>query len=98
MRGFRTKKGVFCATPGVFLEKSENFMRFLQKNIWRFQISSYLCNPKRKNAEVAQLVEHNLAKVGVASSSLVFRSKNNKTGCLRTALILVRADGSSKYT
>ena len=26
-------------------------------------------------AEVAQLVEHNLAKVGVASSSLVFRSK-----------------------
>ena len=28
------------------------------------------------NAEIAQLVEHNLAKVGVASSSLVFRSKN----------------------
>ena len=27
-----------------------------------------------KQAEVAQLVEHNLAKVGVASSSLVFRS------------------------
>ena len=26
-------------------------------------------------AEVAQLVEHDLAKVGVASSSLVFRSK-----------------------
>ena len=26
-------------------------------------------------AEIAQLVEHNLAKVGVASSSLVFRSK-----------------------
>ena len=32
----------------------------------------YLCNP---NAEIAQLVEHDLAKVGVASSSLVFRSK-----------------------
>ena len=29
----------------------------------------------KKPAEVAQLVEHNLAKVGVASSSLVFRSK-----------------------
>ena len=29
---------------------------------------------KRKNAEIAQLVEHNLAKVRVASSSLVFRS------------------------
>ena len=27
------------------------------------------------SAEIAQLVEHNLAKVGVASSSLVFRSK-----------------------
>ena len=29
---------------------------------------------QNKNAEIAQLVEHNLAKVGVASSSLVFRS------------------------
>ena len=28
-------------------------------------------------AEIAQLVEHDLAKVGVASSSLVFRSKKN---------------------
>ena len=31
----------------------------------------------QKNAEIAQLVEHNLAKVGVASSSLVFRSKSS---------------------
>ena len=31
--------------------------------------------PPISQAEVAQLVEHNLAKVGVASSSLVFRSK-----------------------
>ena len=30
--------------------------------------------PPNSKAEVAQLVEHNLAKVGVASSSLVFRS------------------------
>ena len=29
----------------------------------------------KMNAEIAQLVEHNLAKVGVASSSLVFRSE-----------------------
>ena len=36
-----------------------------------------------ENAEIAQLVEHNLAKVGVASSSLVFRSK---TGHLRMTL------------
>ena len=36
------------------------------------------CGRKRQvyevNAEIAQLVEHNLAKVRVASSSLVFRS------------------------
>ena len=29
----------------------------------------------QSKAEIAQLVEHDLAKVGVASSSLVFRSK-----------------------
>ena len=32
-------------------------------------------HPER-NAEIAQLVEHDLAKVGVASSSLVFRSRD----------------------
>ena len=32
----------------------------------------YFCHPI---AKVAQLVEHDLAKVGVASSNLVFRSK-----------------------
>ncbi len=31
---------------------------------------------KQKNAKVAQLVEHDLAKVGVAGSSPVFRSHN----------------------
>ena len=30
--------------------------------------------PQNSSAEIAQLVEHDLAKVGVASSSLVFRS------------------------
>ena len=53
-----------------------------QKKIWRYKKSSYLCNPKGKiqegYAEIAQLVEHNLAKVGVASSSLVFRSKSQQ--------------------
>ena len=34
------------------------------------------------NAEIAQLVEHNLAKVGVASSSLVFRSKKKSAEML----------------
>ena len=36
-------------------------------------------NLKNTNAEVAQLVEHDLAKVGVASSSLVFCSKIKAT-------------------
>ena len=40
-------------------------------------------------AEIAQLVEHNLAKVRVASSSLVFRSflcfvKETERGCVKT--------------
>ena len=43
------------------------------KKVCRFRKKMYLCNP---NAEIAQLVEHDLAKVGVASSSLVFRSKS----------------------
>ena len=34
-------------------------------------------------AEIAQLVEHDLAKVGVASSSLVFRSKKEKFDMLQ---------------
>ena len=53
--------------------------------------------PNEKNgspAEVAQLVEHNLAKVGVASSSLVFRSK---TGHLRMTLNFEKSSGSRKY-
>ena len=32
------------------------------------------------NAEIAQLVEHNLAKVGVAGPSPVFRSNVQRTG------------------
>ena len=38
----------------------------------------YLCTIKQQ-AEIAQLVEHDLAKVGVASSSLVFRSNPDKS-------------------
>ncbi len=56
------------------------------KKFWRYKILLYLCtrNPietvasSKHNAEIAQLVEHNLAKVGVASSSLVFRSTKRK--------------------
>ncbi len=37
--------------------------------------SAFATNGRITYAEIAQLVEHNLAKVGVASSSLVFRSE-----------------------
>lgn len=35
----------------------------------------YICTRLKRQAEVAQLVEHDLAKVRVAGSSPVFRSK-----------------------
>ena len=44
--------------------------------------------PPISQAEVAQLVEHNLAKVGVASSSLVFRSKNVETRFIASLFFL----------
>ena len=40
---------------------------------WYYKMA-YLCTALKQNAEIAQFVEHNLAKVRVASSSLVFRS------------------------
>ena len=39
------------------------------------EFESHFLHEERIFAEIAQLVEHNLAKVRVASSSLVFRSK-----------------------
>ena len=44
--------------------------------------------PRKQRAGIAQLVEHNLAKVGVASSNLVSRSKNIKKP--RLVLLLLR--------
>ena len=54
---------------------------FFTKNL-RFQkislpLQSHLGKVHSKQAEIAQLVEHDLAKVGVASSSLVFRSRRS---------------------
>ena len=57
---------------------------FFIPNICRNKNFIYLCTRKRKqcnNAEVAQLVEHNLAKVRVAGSSPVFRSSLKRKGC-----------------
>ena len=60
-----------------------------QKKFAGKEIMPIFAIPLRKNgialslknnfAEIAQLVEHNLAKVGVASSSLVFRSREEIT-------------------
>ena len=53
-------------------------MRNFRASEWESLLSrnerSRKCRVCETNAEIAQLVEHNLAKVGVASSSLVFRS------------------------
>ncbi len=46
-------------------------MIFFDANACRFKNNAYLCIAI---AKIAQLVEHNLAKVGVAGSSPVFRS------------------------
>ena len=62
------------------------FFYFFAKKFGQFKKKQYFCTRFRKQstfdlyfrvkkvAEIAQLVEHDLAKVGVASSSLVFRS------------------------
>ena len=52
----------------------DNFGSFEKKTTFALAIGKMM-NGCRNNAEIAQLVEHNLAKVRVASSSLVFRSK-----------------------
>ncbi len=55
------------------------FLKFSLKKFGEKEKMRTFAIPKHKNglqnAEIAQLVEHNLAKVRVASSSLVFRSK-----------------------
>ncbi len=55
------------------ISKVHSFLNFLEKKFGRNGKTVYLCT-RSPNAEIAQLVEHNLAKVRVASSSLVFRS------------------------
>ena len=56
----------------IFLQKTFFFcVKCLAVMLKLFIFAPVLSNV---SAEIAQLVEHNLAKVGVASSSLVFRS------------------------
>ena len=56
---------------------------FLKKNLQRKKNSL----PLQPNAEIAQLVEHDLAKVGVASSSLVFRSESRQAAVRLPVLV-----------
>ena len=73
-----------------FCRKNRFFCNFFEKKFGSFSKSCTFALAKRNDAvgslkfwynkakqiaEIAQLVEHNLAKVRVASSSLVFRSK-----------------------
>ena len=55
------------------------FVKNSAEKVWSFEKKAVLLHSQFSgiaydNAEIAQLVEHDLAKVGVASSSLVFRS------------------------
>ena len=61
-------------------EKNAEFWRKLRAMKARLDCRGAAQKPKfsKKIAEIAQLVEHNLAKVRVASSSLVFRSKSQQ--------------------
>ena len=68
--------------PSEILPNNSNFCNFLYFFKKKFGDLKKVCTfaiPNEKNgitnAEIAQLVEHNLAKVRVASSSLVFRSR-----------------------
>ena len=75
-----------------WVEICENRQKFLEKKFRKYLVSSEksrnfasqsretreLPAKRLQNAKIAQLVEHNLAKVGVAGSSPVFRSKSER--------------------
>ena len=57
-----------------YLDINEENKTRIKKSLQTLQVWGMVVSLHPKDAEVAQLVEHNLPKVGVASSSLVFRS------------------------
>ena len=72
-------------SESVFFDKMALFQKKNPQKVCQFQKKHYLCIRIQGNAsenaeffaeyaEIAQLVEHNLAKVGVAGPSPVFRS------------------------
>ncbi len=58
--------------------KTVCFLKKVAEKFGSSKIMRTFAIPFGKYAEIAQLVEHNLAKVRVASSSLVFRSKSQQ--------------------
>ena len=61
---------------GVKPTKNHKGIIFFSKML--AQLKKVVLLQRKTKAEIAQLVEHDLAKVGVASSSLVFRSALRK--------------------
>ena len=61
----------------MFLKKNGVFFLKSCKSIWWNREFILPLHSQLSNAEIAQLVEHNLAKVGVAGPSPVFRSTPN---------------------
>ena len=59
-------------------------------------LSSRITKTGNHIAEIAQLVEHDLAKVGVASSSLVFRSQRCR--CSSVVEYILGKDGVAGST
>ena len=64
----------FLSAPNNFHTKNLKKVLVVQKKGLPLHPQTRKQLSNAKNAEIAQLVEHNLAKVRVASSSLVFRS------------------------
>ena len=75
----RKKMKIFWKKTAQKFVSSENIITFAlafrEMHFWKLGIQLVnACHFRRKYAEIAQLVEHNLAKVGVAGPSPVFRS------------------------
>ena len=91
---------LFSAHFGPFSRKLAIFSKKVAEKFAGNKKMPTFAIPNEKNgspAEVAQLVEHNLAKVGVASSSLVFRSKNKKSAEMLTFVLKISPDGVQSY-
>ena len=76
-------------TTDALARASQNFLKKVLAFGW---IIPYI---KSSQADMAQLVEHNLAKVGVAGSSPVVRSKRNSPATTVAGLFCIHRMGSN---